>query len=243
MNLALHMTDLSHPGVQTAILIAIGLIWLCLRRYRIASVFGVLGVSWIILCATPAFSARLRQGLEAAYPIRQADDYPRADAIVVLGGGDPPDFIRDAANNQPSRAGFALELYRQARAPVILLSGSSGEALEMAHLLAAQGVPTSALRTEAYSGTTYQNATYSAPILRREHRRSILLVTSPLFMRRAAACFRQLGMEVIPAPTLDLNTRPLVSKSWWPQPAVLVKSQQSLHEYFGLLVYKARGWI
>ena len=90
MNLALHFTDLADPEPQAMILIAIGLLCLCFRRYRTGATFGILGVLWIVLCATPAFAGLLRRGLVDPYPAHQAFEYPSADAIVVLGGGDPP---------------------------------------------------------------------------------------------------------------------------------------------------------
>ncbi len=139
---AIHLTDLTHPAFQTAMLLAVGLVCIFLRHYRLATVLGVLGVSWIILCATPGFAGFLRRGLENSYPLRQAHDYPAVDAIVVLGGGDPPDFdhANDKARN--TRAGFALELYREARAPLILVSGGAGEANEMVQQLEQQGPET-----------------------------------------------------------------------------------------------------
>ncbi|MEO5623082.1 MAG: hypothetical protein ABIO74_07165, partial [Dokdonella sp.] len=61
---AIHLTDLTHPAFQTAMLLAVGLVCIFLRHYRLATVLGVLGVSWIILCATPGFAGFLRRGLE-----------------------------------------------------------------------------------------------------------------------------------------------------------------------------------
>lgn len=243
MNLALHVSDLADPAPQAMILIAIGLLCLCFRRYRTGAAFGILGVLWIVLCAMPAFAGLLRRGLVDPYPAHQAWRYPTADAIVVLGGGDPPNFGRGEGKEQTNRTGFALELYRQARAPILVLSGGAGEAAEMADRLALQGVPASALRTEPDSTTTYQNAAYSALILNREHRHHILLVTSIVPMRRAAACFAQLGLDVTPAPIFDANGDPISGPQWWPQRAVLFQSRRYLHEYFGMLAYKLRGWI
>ena len=238
-----HLIDFSRPDVQGEALLAAGLLWLCLRWYRTAVAFFAIGVLWIFICATPAFADLLRRGLEDPYPSHQAFEYPAADAIVVLGGGDPPNFRQGAEKEQTNRTGFALELYRETRAPIILLSGGVGEADEMAHQLELQGVPANALRIEPDSSTTNQNAAYSALILKREHRRRILLVTSTVFMRRAAACFAQLGMDVIPAPTHDADQEPISSAPWWPQRAALSESQLYLHEYMGMLVYKLHGWI
>ena len=239
----LHSTDPSDPAFHTALLLGVALACICLRRYRWASAFSAFGIAWILLCATPAFAAWLRSGLENPYPARQASTYPAADAIVVLGGGDPPDFGRGVGTEQTTRAGFALELYRQTRVPIILFSGGAGEATEMAQQLEQQGVPAQSLRIEPASATTYQNAAYSAPLLEREHLHRILLVTSAVPMRRAAACFEHLGFDVIPAPAIEATQTPAVNATWLPQRAVLLKSQRYLHEYIGMMVYEMRGWI
>ncbi|GAA0708277.1 YdcF family protein [Dokdonella soli] len=229
------------------LLAAFGLFGLCLRRYRTAAVFCALGGLWITLCAMPAFAGLLKLGLENQYPRYEAATYPTADAIVVLGGGDSPSFGASShvgtgtSSVQATRAGLGLELYRESKAPIVLLSGGDGEAVDMAHQLEQQGVLAQSLKVESTSVNTYQNALYSAAILRHEGRNRILLVTSSWTMSRAAACFRRQGLEVIPAPAFDReNTRRALS--WQPQRASLAQSGRWLHEYIGLLVYKLRGW-
>ncbi|MHB8494511.1 MAG: YdcF family protein [Casimicrobiaceae bacterium] len=246
MNQILHVTDASHPAVHAWLLVVLGLFGLCLRRYRTGAAFCALGVVWITLCATPAFAGLLQRGLENRYPQHEAACYPTADAIVVLGGGDPLPVSDDQDNAAPSvqatRAGFGLELFRQAKAPIVLLFGGDGEALDMAHQLEQQGVPTPSLQVEPGSATTHQNALYSAAILKREARYRILLVTSSWSMLRAAACFKREGLEVVPAPALDRKPVPHAATSSRPQRASLHQSARFLHEYLGLLAYKLRGW-
>jgi uncharacterized SAM-binding protein YcdF (DUF218 family) len=237
------LSDLSRPVPQAALLIAIGLLLLCFRRYRAGAISCSLGVLWVVLCATPSFVRLLQHGLESAYSRIDASQYPTADAIVVLGGGDPlrlNDANVKSRDLHVTRPGFGLALFRQGRAPVVLLSGGgSGEALEMAGHLQQLGVPASALRVEAESLTTYQNALYSAAILNREGRHRILLVTSAWAMPRAAASFRRQGLDVIPAPSFDGSPAP---STWLPCRASLWRSARFLHEYLGLLLYKLRGW-
>lgn len=236
-------TDLSRPVPQAAVLLAMGLLLLCFRQYRQGSFSCALGVVWIGLCATPTFVDLLQRGLENAYPFVGAAQYPTADAIVVLGGGDPVQ-VNDARETSRdlrfTRPGFGLALFRQRRAPIVVLSGGgNGEALEMSDHLQQLGVPPSALRLEAKSLTTHQNALYSAAILKREGRRRILLVTSAWAMQRAAASFRHEGIEVIPAPSRDISHAP---QSWPSWRVSLWQSARFLHEYTGLLFYKLRGW-
>jgi len=243
MNLRFQTSDLAGPVAQAMLLLALGLVCLYWRRYRSAAALGVLATSWMILCATPAFAELLRHGLVNSYATHPPAEYPPADAIVVLGGGDPPSFGHGPGSEQTNRTGFALDLYRSGKAPVILMSGGTGEAAEMVDHLQRQGVPAAALRAEPDSTTTYQNAVYSARILEHEHRHRILLVTSIIPMRRAVISFEQQGLEVIPAPIFDANGAPVPGARWRPQITALSQSERYLHEYVGMLVYKVRDWL
>lgn len=195
----------------------------------------------------PAFATWLQRGLENQYPSKPVTSYPKADAIVIPGGGVLPqssnDWSDEETDRRTTRLGVGLQLYRNSRASIILLSGGDHEATRMASMLQHQGVPVSALRTEDVSTTTHQNALYSATMLKREQRQSILLVTSAMHMPRAAASFKRQGLTVIPVPACD-SARPLPSmgNSWWPQRAALRLSTRCLREYFGLWGYKLRGW-
>jgi uncharacterized SAM-binding protein YcdF (DUF218 family) len=237
----------SRPWNQAALLLLLGTLWLLVRRVRVAAVLLLAGVLWLGLCSTPAFALWLQRGLTGQYPVAVAEDYPRADAIVVLGGGMVPrpdtDWDSELADTEATRVGFGLQLFRAGRAGRLLLSGGRRAALHMEQSLRAQGVPEQAMLTESASDTTHQNALYSAAILERHGWRRILLVTSPLHMPRAAAAFRRQGLTVIPAPSIghDRPGRPLQS-SWRPQRRALLLSSRCLHEYFGLWIYQLRGW-
>lgn len=238
--------NLSQPVPQAALLLALGLLLLGFRQYRAGVLAALLGAAWVTVCATPAFARMLQQGLENQSPRAEADDHPAADAIVVLGGGDPLPCCLDAGASPHSlkttRTGFGLLLFRRARAPIVLLSGGAGEALEMADGLARLGVPARSLRMESRSTTTYENARYSAAMLKHEGRQRILLVTSVWAMPRAAAAFRRQGLEVFPAPSFDSVPMPTATAAWRPQRASLRQSGRFLHEYFGLWYYQLRGW-
>lgn len=238
---------LSRPWNQAALMALGGAIALLARRYRTGAVLLCLGVLWLGLCATPSFALLLQRGLTGAYPATAAGDYPQADAIVVLGGGAIPDTEQDwdgdPADTEATRVGFGLQLYRSGRAAHMLLSGGHGAAKHMAVELREQGVPAAALVTEAQSATTRQNALYSAAILRREGWHRVLLVTSSMHMARAAASFRQQGLQVIEAPSIGHEAGyHRVQPGWRPRRTALWLSSRCLHEYIGLWMYKLRGW-
>lgn len=227
-------------------LFAVAFAFILLHRYRTAAILFLVSLSWVLLCSTPAFAEYLRSELITDYPQMPAASYPTADVIVVLGGGYPMHTYHDpSAEAKPmgdTRVGFGLELYRAKRAPRVLLTGGDGSATGMARQLAEHGVPLDVIQLERRSLTTHEDATYSAELLHKKHHDRILLVTSVWAMRRASACFRKQGIEVIPAPSLESNQKHLVSYSWWPQHSALQQSGRYLHEYIGFLVYKVRGW-
>lgn len=239
-----HMFRISDPITQALFLILIGLIWLMLRRRRVGVLFIALGVLWTTLCATPAFANLLSRGLDQQYASRSADMYPVADAIVVLGGGQLP-LLRDVDNPGQlvtTRLGFATLLYRDKRAPIVLLSGGKGSAIHMSRRMQELGVPDSAILTDTHSLNTYQNAKFSTAILKAKGARRILLVTSPDHMQRSLASFDSLGLDVIPAVSTETHPRQSLSLRWWPRPATLLLSERVLHEYIGFLAYVLRGW-
>lgn len=236
---------LFYPIYQAAILAAIGLYFLCRRRYRPALVSLVLGACWLWLCATPAMATRLRESLEHHYPQRDASTYAKADAIVILGGGALPRYglgpNTDDAYSLATRIGFGLQLFRDARADMVLLSGSD-QAQRMARRLLWQGVPPNALQTECASTNTHENAVFSAAMLKRAKRSRILLVTSGFHMPRAAAAFANQGLDVIPAPSYDPVYPSWQAHPWWPKRSALHLSGHCLREYAGLWWYRLRGW-
>lgn len=244
MNLVEQLDRLSHPASQSAIVVCFGLLCLCWRRYRVGAGSIAVATLWLGLCSTPAVATWLQRGLESQYPPRDATSYPTADAIVVLGGGEIPSIgeasTDEASEEGATRVGFGLELFRQGRAPIILLSGGHREATQMARRLEQQHVPTAALRIEDASGDTHQNALYSDVLLKREKLQRILLVTSALHMPRATASFERQGLVVIPASTSGLPSP--TATSWLPHRAALKRSGRCLREYFGLWIYKLRDW-
>ena len=69
----------------------------------------------------------------------------------------------------------------------------------------------------------------------------MVLVTSAWHMPRSLWCFRQQGMQVVPAPTDYLTMlHPRDSRSLLPDAGVLSDSAQALHEYIGLFWYHLR---
>jgi uncharacterized SAM-binding protein YcdF (DUF218 family) len=191
---------------------------------------------------------------------------PEAPVIVVLSGGtETAQYPRQIVelNGAGDRIIYASWLYHQGAAPHMLLTGgyiswlgehASSPAEEMAAVLGMLGVPEEAIWLESNSQNTYENAVFSAEILKREGIDRIILVTSAQHMPRSVALFEKQGLEVIPAPADYAVTQENWDYLWKPSftaqifnllPGVgsLSATTLVLKEYLGMLVYSLRGWI
>ena len=208
--------------------------------------------AWLYLCSTAFVADFLMAGLEDHYRPRILSVLPRADAIVVLGGGTRGDAHYSSMgdlNQHADRLTHAVQLYKAGKAPLILLSGGSApghrpEAEVMREHLELMGVDRRAIIMERQSRNTNDNAVYSAIVLQGKGVSSILLVTSAFHMRRAVPLFEREGFEVIPAPT---DFQRLVGDpeipSLVPSADDLVRTSYAIREYVGYWVYQYRGWL
>jgi uncharacterized SAM-binding protein YcdF (DUF218 family) len=226
---------LLHPAVQALLLALLSSALVLWRRPRAALAVGVFAFAWIWMASTPLLALRLREGLATVGPAT----YPRADAIVVLGGGKLPvgDWSRTT-----TRAGMGLSLWREGLATRVLVSGSD-QAIDLAQGFGASGVPRRDLLIEGLSRNTHENAHNAASLLKAEGLDEVLLVTSAIHMRRAAGAFRHEGIAVSPAPSNDGHARLATEPAWVPRRDALTLTARCLHEYVALWVYHRRGWI
>ncbi|MBW4637226.1 MAG: YdcF family protein [Gloeocapsa sp. UFS-A4-WI-NPMV-4B04] len=206
-------------------------------------------------------SSWLVRSLEAQIPPAVV---PTAQAIVVLGGATKPALPPRPGvdlSEQGDRIFYAAQLYKQQKAPLIIVSGGridwtrrgTPESADMANILSQIGVPASAIIQDPDSLNTYENAVNVRKILNERDIRQILLVTSAMHMPRSLLIFKHQGIAVIPAPTDFLvSNNQLQSLSSSPQATLLNLLPDSdrlehftraLKEYVGLVVYRLRGWL
>ena len=243
---------LLYPLTQCLLLGLFALLALLFDRRRLAMGLLLPGITWLYLCSTSLFADYLMATLEDDYPPRALSATEQAGAIVLLGGamrGDTHMGSRADLNQQADRLVHAVALYKAGKAPLLLLTGGGPpgvrtEAEQMRDLLEIMGVPPGAMLLEEASRDTYQNALYSAAMLRQRGIDKVLLVTSAFHMRRATQLFAFQGLEVIPAPTdyQRLAGSPVLP-SFVPLAGNLVRSTYSLHEHLGYWVYRYRGWL
>lgn len=226
---------LLHPAVQALLLALLSGALVLWRRPRAALAAGVFAFAWIWVASTPWLALHLREGLATVGPTT----HPRADAVVVLGGGKLP--VSDWSGTN-TRAGMGLSLWREGLAPRVLVSGSD-QAADLAQGFGASGVPGRALLIEDLSRNTHENARNSAALLKAAGLDHVLLVTSAIHMRRAAGAFRHEGIAVSPVPSNDGHARLAAEPAWLPRREALTLTARCLREYVALWVYRRRGWI
>ena len=147
--------------------------------------------------------------LESPYlPEKPAEEYPAADAILLLGGSigrvDSPELAYPDFNSAADRVWHAARLYRAGKAPAVIISGTNdlgSTSLALSHL----GVPSSAILVDGKSRNTAENLQYSADLLGGEERfrgrkPRVLLVTSAWHMRRSMLLARREDVDAVPAP-------------------------------------------
>lgn len=249
-----------YPLGLACLLILVGLLLGKRAGWRRALLILALALLW--LGGNRWVSLGLARSLEWRY--LPPENIPHAEAIVLLGGGTlPPEYPRSLVEvgDGGDRVLAAALLYRQGKAEVILSSGGildwsskkSTPAEDMAALLEFLGVPEEAIWLQPDSRNTYEDALFSARILKEKGMRRILLVTSAFHMPRSVRLFEAQGLEVIPFPADFTVTRSAEKEpgqsdlrvhllNLVPSAENLTLTTRILKEYLGILVYELRGW-
>ena len=226
--------------------------WLTKRVPRLLKAQLALACALTLFCATQVGSQILQHAVERGAP-RTMRDGVTYDAVIVLSG-----FVSDEAMRRypgPSygdpadRMLAAFDLLRSDRARAAILTGGGPgdpawtEAAVMRRQLTAWGVDPARLYEEPRARNTRENAVESARIANAQGFRTLLLVTSAAHMERSLASFRAVGLAVDTYP-VDYRVGGWVSERWalLPRAGNLEASEVALREFFGRLVYRARGY-
>ena len=203
------------------------------RRRLVGGVAGVLG-AYLVLFHTPLPWA-------LAEPLRLSEPARRADAIVVFAGGVGESGKAGAGYQE--RVKRAIELYREGRAPRLIVSsgyvGAFPEAEIMRQLAVDHGVPASAVLLETQAVNTYENVVHVRALLAERGWRTILLVSSPYHMRRAMLTWRAAAPDVTVVPTPAVESE-FYAHTWG---ASLQQIEGIAREYAAIAAYWWRGWI
>jgi uncharacterized SAM-binding protein YcdF (DUF218 family) len=220
--------------------------WLMLWHRRLGCGIAIIASSLLYLAALPVVAAHMLEDVEIANPARR--DFTTAQAIVVLGGG----VHRGDGAMVPDTLGvwtlqrlyFANQAYHRLNLKVAVSGGRGpGAHTTEASLMKAAlehdfGVPVSWF--EDQSRSTWENALYTAKLLKADNVTNVVLVTSAWHMKRALWSFERVGLHAIPWPTPLTYDESDRIDDFLPRTSALEDSYHALHEAIGLGYYRMR---
>jgi uncharacterized SAM-binding protein YcdF (DUF218 family) len=245
--------------------LSLQLLALILRRRRCCIWLVGAGIVVIALPSMPLLSRQLVWGLEEQSAALSADPLPKADAVLVLGGGLRPALPprrQVEVNEGGDRMLTGLQLWQSGKAPWLVLSGGKlgftagslqpSEANSALRFVKEQGLATGRVLLLNNPRTTAEEAQAFAVMARARQWRSVLLVTSALHLPRAYPSLQKQvkDVELIPVaadyllPSRQAYGKPTAASLMlgiMPDAECLNISTQALREHMGLLVYRLRG--
>jgi len=249
-------TVLLVPPFNLALLAAVAF---CLMRRHTSRVVLGIAIAGLIVFALPIVGDSLIAALE-----RRADAQAtelsgtlqpgsvKPGAIVVLGAEVrliQPSLTGEAASADIGplsleRARTAAALYRRTGLPMLVSGGVVGDepvavGATMAQSLA-QDFAAPPRWVETHSRDTWENARFSAEILRAAGITKVYLVTHAWHMPRAVLAFRRAGITAVPAPVRLDAWPPLGWRRFVPGASAWQVSYFGCHEWIGLAFYSLR---
>ena len=242
---------ISPIGIAIAgLVIAFVCAWL--KRVRLVKWIGGLTVIWLWLWMTPFMTRFVGAPLEREFlvggRVPAVESFPKADAIVVLGGSMGSDTnLSGYAEMWTSadRVWQAARLWKAGKAPKIIATGDGARESTLG-LLKDFGVDEKCVefldaRNTEEEARVLGEVVFNAEKQRgREAESKILLVTSAWHMKRARLMFEKYakGVEVVCAPA-DFEMSMAAKRGWsvLPDAYSLHLNSLAVHEWVGIVGY------
>jgi uncharacterized SAM-binding protein YcdF (DUF218 family) len=209
-----------------------------------------------LIGSTPLVDAMVARA-ERPQARTDSDRLAEADVVVALGGGyylSENDMFGFALAAGGSRVLTALELVRRGKAQALVLGGSgplpgkpgvAASSLVQGWVLAS-GMTTVAVTNLGLCANTHDEALRFKELSAQRGWRKVILVTSALHIPRSVAVFAAQGIAVVPvACDFQAYGVPSMRGDFSPFPRQIRFHQLALylHEKFGWLAYRWRGWV
>jgi uncharacterized SAM-binding protein YcdF (DUF218 family) len=203
---------------------------------------------WIMSCGvtTRFIGFELEKEWEVeGKPHGDISGFPKADAIVVLGGGVGYHFKCGAPEmfGGADRVWLGARLYKAGLSKIVSLSGSDVEKSTVL-LMDDFGVPREALMYFPEARNTEEESKFIFAALSKifgGRKPRILLVTSAWHMSRAKLLFERVGFDVVPAPTdFEMSfvlEAPIKIGDFFPSAESLIRNSYALKEWVARLGY------
>ena len=214
-------------------------------------------VLFYALLSTPLGSGLLARTLSGDYrPLASAADAHGATVVVVLGSGSVN--LRSAGRQLSSvtvEAGLrvleAARLFELLNGPLVIASGgvtehdpaAAPESVALQRALVDLGVRPDRILLESESKNTRDEAIVVKRMLAERGLTQLVLVTSPMHMRRSMLAFEEQGMHPIPSPS-QLVPEQSTGRSWLlPSDMWLQIGDSALYEWLARGYYWWKGWL
>lgn len=242
------------PTILLLILIAV--ICFLVKWRKTAGVLLILGVALFVGVGCGPIPGALLYDLQASYPPNALIHEAHGTTIILLGDGTERFSGVEGVAVEPwplayGRITKALELYRACKQKnstcTILVSGGdpqhhgATEADVYGALLQRLGVESADLLLETRSQNTWQNAQFSADLLKSHPADQVFLVTSGIHLRRSVLFFARFGIQGQPVRADWFGAE----SSMIPLSYNFLVNDLAIHEYVGVwryYVYEAMGW-
>ena len=245
------------PGLSFAMML-LGLI-VIQRFYVVGKSLLIIGFSLLLILGLPITAQGLNLILEQDEVLTLKElKNSQAKAIVVLGAGryknsiEYTEQIDSISKNALERLRYAVYLHNKKHIPLLLSGGSpGGETLTEASIM--QTALSNIFKLKAKwldhkSSNTWNNAKYSAEILKQQGITNILLVTHADHMPRAKMAFEHFGFKITAAPlgfkSKNRTDIPYTIESFLPSAHAMRLSSSAMHEFVGYVWYLIRyKWV
>jgi uncharacterized SAM-binding protein YcdF (DUF218 family) len=234
------------PPTGFVVLILIGLL-LASGRRRFGRRLTWISLIALILFGMPVVSYSMLLALESGLPLTPPPDHP-PQAIVVLGA----EVIRTHQEKLGIRPGLltldrlrtAAALHRRTGLPILVTGGTTQPDTPAVGLVMEQSLKDDFQApprwVESKSIDTWENARFSADILRAEGITSVYVVTHSWHMRRAVLAFQGTGLTVTAAPTSFDDPLGPDLDDFLPRASGWQTGYFAIHEWIGYAWYKLR---
>lgn len=206
----------------------------------------------LLFCSLPIVSATLISTIQAKDALSEDDitkNLGKVDAIVVLAGGrrvQAKEFDDDTVSVYTlERLRYAAWLTKRTGLPLIASGGrihneTKSESQLMQEVLQKEFIVI-VDHIEEQSKSTYENAMFTAELLKEKKYNKIVLVTHAWHMRRAKSAFEHFDIEVVAGPTAFYSADPdLRLTDFFPSVKSLTYTYLAFHEMFGHWWYQVR---
>lgn len=241
------------------LLLIFGMVAHLLKKNKVAKIFSISSIAWLLLISTPWLPNTLISTLEDRYsPVDlsleatiQATLSDSAIHILVLGSGYNSDtrlpYLGQLNSSGLARLIEGIRLHNLLPNSKLIFSGYKDQqpiSQAQAGVLAAKelGIPSQAILTIPEPWNTRNEALEYYKRFGAAHK--LYLVTEAAHMPRAMMHFRKAGLKPIPAPTNFMIRKNHIAKSldyYFPASENIKFMEIVFHEYLGMLWAKMGG--